>query len=368
MPRVKHLFQVALLCALVVSRTPARAEQAAPGAPPGAVERVSTGRVTSAKLIKNKDALGIRGLRLSNPGQLIIEEKEARDGGYEYFVRISGEFTAVEDSVLMLNRQEQIAKIQSGRLTQPFNARVQVLSDRTDLRLDALSPSGKIESLDLAVLARFERASGSVMESIVSGWKTSLSLGPSVISHQESEAKPFDATTITFKASVDRRVVGPWSVGAFVFVTALPIQANVDGLSPTFLGMSLRASYLTDWLPQPWSLSWSAGFYYTSLFGVDETYGFTNIHGPQPIPYPTLVRKLSSTSTLSFTPKYSPIWATFPRGLMDHRQLALGLRFSRQINLKRSWFASLDYSQFKSDFNGLSVTSTSTSLAGGVSF
>lgn len=329
--------------------------------------RVSTGRVTSAKLMFT-NGQSIRGFRVNNPAQLIIEEQEERDGSFSYFARLAGDFTALEDSVLILNRQDSIAKIASGKLTQAFSVRIPIVADRNPIELEALSPTGKTEQLSAVVVARFEKSSGGIAETLLTGWKGSVSLGPSLISHVETAAPSFSATSATAKVMVDRRIQGPWSLGILAYVTAIPISASIQGLSPTFLGVSLRAGYLTAGLKKPWSLTWNAGFYYTSLFGVEQTYGFTNIHGLQPIPYPTIARVLTSRSSLSFTPKFSPILATFPKGLLNHTQLALGLRYTRLITRTRSWFTTLDYSKFQSKIEAESVTSTSLNLAWGLGF
>lgn len=329
--------------------------------------RVSTGRVVSAKLMFTKGQ-SIRGLRFTNPAQLIIEEQEERDGSFTYFARMAGDFTALEDSVLILNRQDTIAKIEAGKLTQTFSVRIPITADRNPIELEALSPAGKTEPLSAVVVARFEKSSGGIAETLLTGWRSSVSLGPSLISHVETAAPSFSATSATVKVMVDRRIQGPWSLGILAYVTAIPISASIQGLAPTFMGVSLRAGYLTAMLRKPWSLTWNAGFYYTSLFGVEDTYGFTNIHGLQPIPYPTITRSLSSRSSLSLTPKFSPILATFPKGLLDHTQLALGLRYSRLITQKRSWFTTLDYSKFQSKVESGKVTSTSLSLAWGLGF
>jgi hypothetical protein len=53
---------------------------------------------------------------------------------------------------------------------------------------------------------------------------------------------------------------------------------------------------------------------------------------------------------------------------MDNRQLALSLRYTRQISKRRSWFSSLDYSRFDSKFEDIAVRSTSWNLGFGLGF
>lgn len=333
---------------------------------PGSSAQLSTGRAISARVVQPKDA-GIRGLRINTPEKLIIEEQEESGGNFSYFARFSGDFTALEDSVLVLNRQDPIAKIASGKLTQTFSVRIPIVGDKSPFLLEALSPSGKIERLPLVIEAQFEKSAG-IAETLLSGWVRSLSIGPSMVLHRETLAPTFRATNFTFKLTADRRLPGPWSVGALVYFTAFPVSSSIPTLSPKFLGLSVRGSYQTSWLSRPWSLGWSVGFYYTTLFGGEPTYGFTNIHGLQPIPYPTLTRRLSGVSSLAFTAKYSPILATFPTGLLDHRQAALGLRYNRSISKTRLWFVSTDYSRFDSKFEGATIISESLSLGFGITF
>ncbi len=330
-----------------------------------AADKLSTGRVLSARLLKVRPNANIRGLRIFEPARLLIEEREAPDGGYEYFVKLSGDFTADEDSVLVLNRQDEVARITPGKLTQPFSFRVPVLSERTPIQLEALTSKGRTEALALVIVASFEQSN---LAGDRKGWQPSVSLGPSVIRHQETAAPSFDAAVLTFKAAFEKRLAGPWALGGMLFVTALPMNASIEGLSPVFLGSSLRVGYATRWLPVPWSLSWNLGFYYISLFGVGEAYAFANLYGVQPFPYPVLSRRVSSTSVLSLVPRYSPIWADFPRNLMDHVQLSVSLRYTRLLGRSRSWFVSADYSQFESSFDPVDVKSNSMSLAGGVGF
>lgn len=333
---------------------------------PGGSAQLSTGRAISARVVVTEGAR-IRGLRINSPQKLTIEEQEESGGTFSYFARLSGDFTALEDSVLVLNRQDPIAKIASGKLTQTFSVRIPIVADKNPILLEALAPSGRIERLPLVIEAQFEKSAG-LAETLLSGWVRSVAIGPSVILHRETAAPTFRATNFTFKLTADRRLPGPWSVGALVFFTAFPVSSSIPTLSPKFLGMSVRGSYQTAWLRRPWSLGWSAGFYYTTLFGGEPTYGFTNIHGLQPIPYPTLTRRLSGVSSLAFTAKYSPILATFPKGLLDHRQAALGLRYNRSISKTRLWFVGADYSRFDSKFGDATITSESLSLGVGITF
>lgn len=341
---------------------------AAPAPAATAAERVSTGRITAAFLSFKKGTPAIRGLRLDPTRELVIEETQKADGSSEFWARLSGDFTAVEESVLMLNRQDTLAKIEPGKLSVRFSTKIPILAERTPVQLTAMRPDGKVEELSATLVARYEKSSVQNIGDLLSGWKMSASLGPSLISHVETAAPSFSAWTLTTKVVADKRIKGPWSVGLLAYVTAVPISASIESVSPTFMGFSLRGGYASGLLKSPWTLTWSLGFYYTSLFGVDGTYGFKNIHGLQPIPYPTLTKRLSSLSTLSMTPKFSPIIATFPNGLIDHYQLALGIKYDRKLKRGRSWFATIDYSRFHVTLGPNQVDSTSMSLAGGVGF
>jgi hypothetical protein len=164
----------------------------------------------------------------------------------------------------------------------------------------------------------------------------------SSISVNQVDADPYSTSTLTGKISINYRLVPQvWDFGFSAFGTLLQLSKSSD-VTCKFLGINTRFGYMIPNISTEWFLSLYAGWYYTSTFVSDNSFGYKNLSGPQI--YPSIKRVLGTGDVLAFYFKYSPIASSLSLLQLSNREIASGISYTRLLPHDRSIGASFDIS------------------------
>lgn len=197
--------------------------------------------------------------------------------------------------------------------------------------------------------------------------------GLSRIQVTDSRFDPFNEWGVTSKLGYTFLLAPPrWDLGLTTYFTIASFAASRAD-SARFFGVNLRLGYALPFIQEPWKLSLFFGGYYTTMFVASNTFGFTNMTGPQI--YPTLRRTLNKGDSILVYFKFSPVSADFSLSPLTNHEIATGLSYTYLMLSGHTWGLSLDASQLSLVIDGVAtngtiipVTITSSSLSFGASF
>lgn len=138
-------------------------------------------------------------------------------------------------------------------------------------------------------------------------------------------------------------------------------------MNARFLGINLRAGYALPWLKAPWKLSAMVGGYFTTMFVTDNTFGYSNVSGPQF--FPTITRSFSNGDSATAYVKFSPIAQSLSLLTPANRELALGGAWNHRLQNGQVLSLSLDFATLSlTTSSGKAIRSTTTTIGAGVGF
>jgi hypothetical protein len=231
-----------------------------------------------------------------------------------------------------------------------FTLRVPAKSEKTEIQLIAVDAKGQLRSETL--IAEIPNYTTRLAEaSTPSRLSMSVGLQPSYITYSEERVTSFTQTALTAKASASYLLFPPnWDVAGSAFYTLLPLS-HTQPTAARFLGLNFRVGYKTPWLSGPWELRLMGGWYYTTMFVSDLSYGFRNMNGPQL--FPTARRTLGNGAIAGAYFKFSPVTDGLSPLSLSNREIAAGLSYSfppgqggSSIRKKR-WSLLLDFASMQ---------------------
>ncbi len=190
-------------------------------------------------------------------------------------------------------------------------------------------------------------------------------VGLSSIHFTQTGNDPYSSLVTTVKVSANYLLFPPkWDLGftGFVNVASLSKSTTTD---VRFLGLNLRVGYIFPQVTAPWRLSLYGGFYYSTMFASDRTFGYRNIGGPQL--FPALRRTLSNGQGIGTYFKFSPISSNF--GFLDlgSNEIAFGVSYIIPTAV-RTYSISFDYAQMNLKIEDSQLNSRSLSLGCSATF
>ncbi|MCM2322971.1 MAG: hypothetical protein NDJ90_06880 [Oligoflexia bacterium] len=174
------------------------------------------------------------------------------------------------------------------------------------------------------------------------------------ISYSDSHYGAYRAFALTGKAGVTY-ARSPWDLQLNGFAT-LGSLGGRDGIAARFAGVNLRAG-----APVPlfrasgsWSLRLYVGYYYATMFGTEDRFGFRNMHGPQL--FPAVSKAFGGGQEAGFYLKFSPVSPVFGRLSLSSRELAGGASWSRGAAA-----LTLDLSDIRLRVQGIAIRNSTVS-------
>lgn len=218
-------------------------------------------------------------------------------------------------------------------------------ANRVELAFDEQPESSQTRTTTLILKDREQKNSTFSLQvspdsSFQKNWVASVGLGVSSLSFSQTGIQDLSELLLTIKFSVTRLLSERWKLGFSGFYNPLILSKNQPDPGIQFLGLNLRASWETHLLPEPWNLSLSGGYYYTTSFVSDISYGYANLQGPQF--YPNLSRKFERGDSAGIYFKFSPVTSNFQLLNLSNREIAAGLTYSRPVNGNHQGTISLD--------------------------
>jgi len=190
-------------------------------------------------------------------------------------------------------------------------------------------------------------------------------LGLSSIHFTQTSVDPYSSIVMTAKVSANYFLTPPkWDLGftGFFNFVSLGKSASAD---VRFLGLNLRLGYIFPEIKSPWRLSLYGGWYYSTMFASDSSFGYKNISGPQL--FPTLRRNLNNGHAFAYYFKFSPISNNFGLFSLSNNELATGISYVIPTQ-KRTYSVSFDYARIYFSDGEVDIGSRSISIGGSVTF
>ncbi len=190
-------------------------------------------------------------------------------------------------------------------------------------------------------------------------------LGLSSLSYSQTSVDPYHSIVMTAKVSSNYLLFPPkWDLGFTGFFNFVSISKS-SPVDVRFLGLNLRLGYIFPEVKAPWRLSLYGGWYYSTMFASDSSFGYKNISGPQF--FPALRRNLNNGHALSTYFKFSPISNNFGFFSLSNNEIATGVSYLIPTE-KHTYSISIDYARI-SFFDGeVEINSNSLSLGGSFTF
>jgi len=155
-----------------------------------------------------------------------------------------------------------------------------------------------------------------------------------------------------------------WDLGFTGFFNFVSLSRS-SPVDVRFLGLNLRLGYIFPQVEAPWRLSLYGGWYYSTMFASDSSFGYKNISGPQL--FPSLRRNLNSGHAVSAFLKFSPISNNFGFLSLSNHEFATGVSYLIPTET-RTYSISVDYARISFSDEEVEISSNSISLGGSVTF
>ncbi len=150
-------------------------------------------------------------------------------------------------------------------------------------------------------------------------------IGVGRIGYSQSGFPDFSAWTTTVKISANYLLFPPkWDLG-FTGVSNVLNFGRTSSSDVRFLALNLRLGYLFPAIRDPWRFGLYGGWYYSTMYATDGTFGYKNVGGPQL--FPALRRTFGNGHALSGYFKYSPVSRGMKLMKLDSNELAFGLAY-----------------------------------------
>jgi len=190
-------------------------------------------------------------------------------------------------------------------------------------------------------------------------------LGISSISYTQTGVESYRSAVMTAKVASNYLLLPPkWDLGfsGFFNFVSLTKSSPVD---IRFLGLNLRLGYIFPEIKSPWRLSLYGGWYYSTMFASDSSFGYKNISGPQL--FPSLRRNLNNGHAIGTYLKFSPINNNFGFLSLANNEIATGISYLIPTG-KNTFSISLDYARISFSDEEVAISSRSISLGGSMTF
>ncbi|MBU6154856.1 MAG: hypothetical protein KGP28_11185 [Bdellovibrionales bacterium] len=190
-------------------------------------------------------------------------------------------------------------------------------------------------------------------------------LGISNLNYSQTAVDPYNSIVMTAKISANYFIVPPkWDLGFTGFFNFVSL-AKSSPVDVRFLGLNLRLGYIFPEVKAPWRLSLYGGWYYSTMFASDSSFGYKNVSGPQL--FPSVRRTLNNGHALSAFLKFSPISNNLGLLSLSNNEFATGVSYLIP-STGHTYSISLDYARISFSDSEITIGSNSISLGGGVTF
>jgi hypothetical protein len=190
-------------------------------------------------------------------------------------------------------------------------------------------------------------------------------LGISSLSYSQTAVDPYHSIVMTAKVSSNYLLFPPkWDLGFTGFFNFVSLSKS-SPVDVRFLGLNLRLGYIFPEIKAPWRLSLYGGWYYSTMFASDSTFGYKNISGPQL--FPSLRRNLNNGHAISTYFKFSPISNNLGFFSLSNNEIATGLSYLIPTE-KHAYSISLDYARIQFYDGEVEIGSNSVSIGGSFTF
>jgi hypothetical protein len=195
-------------------------------------------------------------------------------------------------------------------------------------------------------------------------------IGIGRLSYSQSGISDFNAWTTMVKVSGNYLLFPPkWDLG-FTAVANVLNFSRTSSSDVRFLALNLRLGYLFPGIRDPWRFGLYGGWYYSTMYASDGTFGYKNVTGPQL--FPALRRTFENGHALSGYVKYSPVSRGFRLMKLDSNELAFGLAYlipggSRVFGIHLD-YARLRFVDSPSADDIVTVNASSITLGGSLTF
>jgi hypothetical protein len=306
-----------------------------------------------ARLLEIKSSTQIEGLQL-DPQELEVKSEED-NGKKQDFIILKGSFTRPKWQLIC--QSETLTLSESGG----FQIKIPLTDNQNlmDVSFQAVDGFGKTENEEITISISQDKE-----DAIQRKFLFTPEFGLTSINYIETGKPDYSETALTAKFSASRLVFSQsWNLGANVFFTALPLQKNPDQAA-RFLGINLRLGYVLPFIKSEWKVVVYGGYYFTTMFVEQNSFGFKNMTGPQL--FPTLERRLNNGDSIRGYVKFSPvIGGQFNILSISNRELALGGAYVISLSNGHIMPVTLDVSRFDLVFSDSTLQSTNFSMGVG---
>ncbi|MGZ3707383.1 MAG: hypothetical protein ACXWP5_02035 [Bdellovibrionota bacterium] len=255
-----------------------------------------------------------------------------------------------------------------------FRIEIPITERETSFELLAVSPLGEIEKEKFTIqfpayadyLAALKNPAVPVPKLIGFNFGVGLSY---IVYTDTRPGSNQNELGITPKISYSHTLGLPWlEAGANVFITALPF-AETQPVDVRFLGANARIGFILPKPNDPWKISLSAGYYFTTMFVNPANFGFVNMQGPQL--YPAFRYLFKTGATLGWYAKYSPVVGNGGFLNLLNAEVAGGISYAHLMKWKHYINVGVDvaYLNLINVQNaGVNITALSTTASVGYSF
>ena len=193
-----------------------------------------------------------------------------------------------------------------------------------------------------------------------------LGVGATFLQYAQTGKAAYKAIMLSPKISFFYYISKYWDFGANSYMNVMPMWANNKKLTVRFLGINGRLGIKPQFIKQPWQMSIMLGAYYMTMFVTNNSFGFSNLLGPQF--FPVLRKTLNDNNSIFFYFKYSPILANWKFRPQGNREIAVGTGWIIPIGQEKTLSFSLDYSNLKLVIQTITAKSQSVSFGVGYGF
>lgn len=316
-------------------------------APPQALARP---KVFHAEVLETPEPSASPGLRVRWDRTRVPVQQKSAESGSQYYVTLTGR---LEESA-----QGPSALIHQNRIFHPgadgrFKVEIAIRGVENTYELKAVDPFGSILTRtiqvrvenysELAAPAKKVNLPASTASSASAPNGASLSLGPTLILHSESQEPGYTAINVTLKGAFTRSFLHPRLIlSASAYMTAYTLASSLPDLSVRYLGANLRLGYSALSPQSPWQISVSAGLFYGTMLVSPANFGYKNLLYPQV--YPALTRRLSDRNTLGAYFKFVPLSESLLAVNLREREWAVGLFWDRALGESKALTFGMDVS------------------------
>jgi len=228
-----------------------------------------------------------------------------------------------------------------------------------ELEMPAIPVAGEIEAKES------ELPAGEFNQKLKRNWFVSPGLGISSLNYRQTAIDSYQSIVMTAKVSANYFIAPPkWDLGFTGFFNFVSLSRS-SPVDVRFLGLNLRLGYIFPQVEAPWRLSLYGGWYYSTMFASDSSFGYKNISGPQL--FPSLRRNLNNGHAVSAFLKFSPISNNFGFLSLSNHEFATGVSYLIPTET-RTYSISVDYARISFSDEEVEISSNSISLGGSVTF